>query len=179
MAITNSRVLEALYKISKVETGSLEVIDLLKNLRSDEIDKNFLFVYGSLRKKQYNYERIRAAFGNDSLVYIATTEIKYATMYDMGSYPACTGGGYYTRVVGEVMYCSDEVFKAIKDMEEGAGYRKIDTHFYSDDNRTIFLPYYIAGRELLQQIYEYPEKFNHVESGDWCKYLMATKVEGE
>ncbi len=160
------------------EEGSKGVLNILPGLPKETYINNFLLVYGSLRKKQYNYLRLRHNFGKESFVYIDTVEISNARMFDLGDYPVTTGGAYNDIVIAEVMYCSNKVFKTIQAMEEGAGYRKIETGFWTRDKGwkskgPTEISYYIAGKRLFEELTQ--AKYPRVESGDWVKYLTAVE----
>ena len=86
------------------------IITLLDKLVFTAYSNNFIFVYGSLRKDQYNYDRIRRQFGDDSFIHIDTLEMRNVKMYDLGEYPAVTTAKYEDIVVGDLMYCSDEAY---------------------------------------------------------------------
>lgn len=157
--------------------------DYLVRFYSTTSPKNFLFVYGTLRKGQYNYTKLKALFGDKSIESIYTTESTYADLYDLGNYPVMIESkGSYT-VIGEVIYCNDEVIKAIKEMEEGVGYKSEAVFLWlkgfgeKKEWKIISMPCYVAGIELQEQVEKNPYKYPRIFSGDWYKYLKAVEIE--
>lgn len=183
MALENSRLIEAIEKLKDSESGSKEIMELIANTRlSFSEEDNFLLVYGSLRKGQFNYKRIRSSFGTDSFIYLSTTKLQYSVLHDLGNYSALLGASYLKEVVVEIMYCSDKVAKAIKDMELDAGYRKTTYNMFLTTElgsmRGVTFSYYIADRDLCKEVTDNPLIYPLVECGDWVKYLKSTQVAG-
>lgn len=175
----DEKIKEALSEI-KGEEGSKEIMEnLLPSLGKLAFDRNFILVYGTLRKKQYNYERIRHVFGKNSLIYIGDTRLDYHRMYDLGNYPAIIPGGSKSIVV-ELMFCNDDVYKAINEMETSAGYSKdsqvIWVKISNNTLRTAWLNLYTASPKLITTIMKEKDRFPLIESGDWVKYLRATEA---
>ncbi len=179
MAIQNDKLKSALSSI-KGEEGSNEIVKLFGDLSYEDFTENFAFVYGSLRKGQYNYERIRNVFGINDFVYITQAKINNHKIYDLGNYPAIVTSVYNSNpVVGDIMYCSDKVIDAIDLMETSAGYKKDEIRVWVEDKsgimRTCQLTYFVAGNQLTNMIFGNREEYPAIESGDWNKYLMATQ----
>lgn len=174
MAITNENLLIALSKFKTTKDPSI-VLLALADTTEDQYEKNFLIVYGSLRKNQYNYHALRKEYGRDSLVFIKSEEIEYAKLYDLGMYPAVLRGIYYDRVIGDIMYCNDKVFKVIEEMELNSGYKTSTMRLYertsSGSMKTIPLTYYAADAKLERMIIYNTTQYPQVESGDWSSYL--------
>lgn len=180
--MTNNIKDEELLKLLSLDVGSKErqlILGRLADLPNEEFKNNFIFVYGSLRKDHYNYQKIRNMFGKNSLIYITDQKIEYAKLYDLGSYPAIIRAGYNDRVVGEIMYCSNEVYKAIEEMELGSGYIKDNTNIfirtYYGSLRCTWITYYSAGIELTKSIKNNVVKYPLVTSGDWSDYLLGVE----
>lgn len=146
---------------------------------SPHLDR-FLFVYGSLRQDQYNYERMIAQFGKENFVFIHSGYANSFRLYSMGAYPVAVEDDYRYQIQGEIFYCSPEVANAIKNMELGAGYKASNGLVWLKTSpkveRSMFCRKYVAT-EMLKDIvkkntYMYPE----VKSGNWVKYIMQTNA---
>ena len=186
MAITNKPLQEAI-DLFLTDKTNIEyrnnILECMKNCSALSYEHNIIFVYGTLRRGQYNYDKIRTLFGDNSLVYLDTTRLSYLKLYDLGNYPAIIRGNHYDKVLGEVMYCTDEVFQAIKHMEIEAGYEETTSTYYSNTSsgslRAMYLTLFTAGDKLVTLIYKHKSPYRRIECGDWSVYLMLTKEEVE
>ena len=79
-----------------------------------------LFVYGSLRRAEYNHARVNQWVPGEVLAHIADGYITDAALHNLGVYPALVAGG--GRVIGEVYDVPQHLFNYINSMEVGAGY---------------------------------------------------------
>jgi gamma-glutamylcyclotransferase (GGCT)/AIG2-like uncharacterized protein YtfP len=177
MAIEKDKIIESLIAFKTgIITGD-NFVEVLSEEHEDEYSKNILFVYGSLRKDNYNFKRILANYGKDSLIYIKDFTVNFIKMYDFGDYPCVMNASYDDKVHGEILYCNDEAFAAIKAMEEGAGYI-LSNHFHRlevvNKWNSVRIPYYQAGFRLSNVIRTNKDLYPKIEIGDWNKYLMQT-----
>lgn len=80
-----------------------------------------LLTYGSLRKDEYNYERVRNIYGQGSMTFKKQVKLEGFDMYDLGlGYPAIyPGKGVITC---DLMEISDNAYLYIKYIELGSGY---------------------------------------------------------
>jgi len=173
MAIKNEIILAALEEFKKDRDGD-KVISALTKTTVDEYCRNFLVVYGSLRKGEYNFKRVISKYGKNSFAYIRSHDITFAELYDLGDYPAIIRGIWGDVVVGDIMYCSDEVFSMIEEMELNSGYRHATTRVYDPTLGSIkvcVLPYYEAEPGLRNRIASQSALYPRVKSGDWSVYL--------
>lgn len=165
------------------EATVTRIKEYLVKLYGVDAPKNFFFVYGTLRKGQYNYNKLKALFGNESIESLYTTTADYAGLYDLGNYPVMLETRGSMKVTGEVIWCNDKVSKAIKDMEEEAGYTTSDVFLWLRDFgvkgewKVISLVTYVAGKELQEKVEKNSNKYPRIYSGDWCKYLKAVEPE--
>lgn len=81
-----------------------------------------LLVYGTLRQDEYNYDRVRGAFGPNSLKKVGETEVHGYRMHNLGFYPAVVKATESDKIVCDVMEASDKALAFIDAMEKGAGY---------------------------------------------------------
>lgn len=126
-----------------------------------------LFVYGSLRKGQYNH--IRYEIDMRRLVFLGMGKTKPEfTLVDFGPYPGLYAGGS-TAVVGELYELDAEhhMAKCIEYMEVGAGYRQQDITL--EDGRVV-TAYVQRG-----SIPSYCKK--RCTSGDWNAHHIPTEHE--
>jgi gamma-glutamylcyclotransferase (GGCT)/AIG2-like uncharacterized protein YtfP len=111
-----------------------------------------LYVYGSLRKGGYNFDRFK---NGNNLNYIKTEVIKGWSLYSFGSYPAIIPGENSLTV--DIVEADKDTYRNIVNMELGANY-KIDTvngypiFVYNDNKIDKYRPL--------------------VYSGDWIKYKI-------
>lgn len=158
-----------------------KVLDFLKDKMYHTLSNNFIFVYGSLRKNEYNFRRINHNYGDASLMYICDAKLSYMKLYDAGEYPIAVNtindrniANKESTLYGEIMFCTNNARKAIDSMETSAGYNSIcrgvrimeNNETYKD--QIVLLDCYIAGG-VLEDIAV--KNFKVVESGDWSKYL--------
>lgn len=113
-----------------------------------------LYLYGSLRLNQYNYEHFIRIFGKENFQHIKTDKISGWDLYSLGSYPTVIKGSNHLTV--DVFNVSKEVYENIKSMELGAGYHEHTL----DDGGIIYYREYP------------PSNKSKIEHGDWSKYLI-------
>lgn len=172
-------------------TGIEILITNVEDISNNTIDKNFLFVYGSLRKDQFNYNRLRKIYGKKNIQYLFTCKSDYLRLYDLGNYPAVIekGTSFSDFIIGDLLYISEDVSKFIKDMEEEAGYTASSTMLWFRDERerpkAKRFTIYTAGGSLAKQIEDNKIKYPQILNGDWIKYydgcspIIELKVETE
>jgi gamma-glutamylcyclotransferase (GGCT)/AIG2-like uncharacterized protein YtfP len=115
--------------------------------------------YGTLRRPDYNYQRMVNLFsyGPKSYLYIRTQRIRGFEMYDLGSYPAIKHAEESKSIVVDIFEISDRAHNYIHCMETGAGY-------YEDE-------IYIDNFLCKIFVYKYPTNQSPViESGDWISH---------
>lgn len=84
-----------------------------------------ILAYGTLRKHDYNFSRIKEQFGEDSIKYIEDIEIPGFKMVNLGFYPAVTSvEDQNSKIKCEVLEVSSEAAGFIDTMEWGAGYQR-------------------------------------------------------
>jgi gamma-glutamylcyclotransferase (GGCT)/AIG2-like uncharacterized protein YtfP len=142
------------------------------------LSNNFLFVYGSLRKDEYNYNRIRTNYGGDSFMYICSASVNQISLYDAGSYPIGIGeslkdGSF--KLAGDLMFCSNNARNSIDTMELSAGYKICSksinvetTTFNNKSSEILLIDTFVADKSLEKYA---KENYKLVTSGDWTKYL--------
>ena len=125
-----------------------------------------IFVYGSLRRDEYNHSRVNA-WTEGKLTHVADGVIEDAELVNLGSYPAIVEGT--GQVVGEVYDVPEELFKMIDGMERGAGYikrdvlvwwKEIDRNYNGDGNPLEASAYFYANPNDIADLPRIP-------SGDW------------
>lgn len=121
----------------------------------------FVAVYGSLRNKEYNFRRFEKYFPK-GIKFLETYMIPGFELYDLGSYPGIKESNKDQLLTVDIMDCSWDCYKAIENMELGAGYvaKKVTIE---DKDCVIFI--YLGN----------PTK--KVDSGDWSSYLKAKQQE--
>lgn len=183
MAIEDEKLKDLLSKVdpnnpSKEDSKAISI--RLDQMSSDQYSKNFIIVYGSLRKGQYNYNRMKDMFGDKSFIHIRNEIIQYAMLYDLGEYPAACHASYRHSIKGELMYCNDDVYKYIKDMELGAGYIETQASVFKRTQMgsmsCTFITYYEAGVQLTNMIRANPNLYPIVGSGDWVDYIQGVEA---
>lgn len=113
---------------------------------------NRIAVYGSLRRKCYNYERCLKGYEPVGTI----IEWGYE-MLDLGSYPAIIKGK--GEVFFEIYEVDEHIAIGIERMELGAGYTPASMH--TDWGDAVF---YVMENK--------PERATEVKGGDWVKYLI-------
>lgn len=120
-------------------------------------------VYGSLRHEEYNFERFKNIFGED-IKFLKTDTIYGAKLYDLGSYPGINiTNDMSDSLTIDVLEVSEKCFKALNNMEIGAGYSPKDI-FVGDDSCVIWVYNTILDGKKSQ-----------VKHGDWSKFLKEKK----
>ncbi len=113
-----------------------------------------IFIYGSLKRNEYNYSRF---LDDPKTKFLRVGILKGYVLYDLGSYPtAVKEKGSY--ILGEIFSVSDKVFNRISNMETHAMYSRGRINkvyfFYMDKNRIknygvkigLFWSYKLYGR---------------------------------
>lgn len=124
-----------------------------------------IFVYGTIRKGDYNHHRSL----NGGHEFIGEGILTGYQMYNLGSYPMITPTGNASHeIVGEVYKISDNDANFINRMEMGAGYYPIRVTINMKDGTTR-----TAIAYAMELGYEYYKKQTLIPSGDWIKYKEA------
>lgn len=118
-----------------------------------------LLVYGSLREGDYNFDRIKSYFGEDSIKKIGEKTLTGYSIFNLGSYPGLnkTNNEEHS-VLFDIVEVKDNAYEFIQGMELGAGYteEKLDDYIF----------------------YVYDHKFDEKDriiSGDWLKFKKERK----
>lgn len=111
-----------------------------------------ILVYGSLREDEYNFDRIKEAFGDESIKKVGETEVAGYKMHNLGSYPGINKGTQEDKIVCDILEVNDEAARFIERMELGAGYAQEEAQG---------LPIYV----MRSSVAHYPA----VSSGNWKK----------
>lgn len=84
-----------------------------------------ILVYGSLRKEEYNYNRILDYFGVASIRVVEENKVVEGfEMFNLGPYPAIYPNPD-KKIICDLIEVTEEVDEFIYDMEIGAGYEQI------------------------------------------------------
>lgn len=163
------------YRTELTERSRARLLLTLQTLDYALYDKRFLIVYGSLREGEYNYNRLRCIFGTEELFYVADCEVQDYAMYSvLDNYPAAIYTDQSSDIIeGQILGMSERVYKAIKDMEESAGYElysEIASCNISKHQFRIKMDLFVATPKLEKVV----EKFPKVKSGNWSDYLRET-----
>jgi gamma-glutamylcyclotransferase (GGCT)/AIG2-like uncharacterized protein YtfP len=128
-------------------------------------NKNYILVYGTLRRgdqntsrdKVYNFNR----FGGQK--YIETLRLKGFSLYSLGPYP-CVVEDKSGEITIELHEIENESLNYIDSMESGAGYDKQIVEIKSKElkNKVFAGIYYYHSEDLPTRI-----KNNMIKSGDW------------
>lgn len=124
-----------------------------------------IFVYGSLRPGQYNFDRVNAWIKGQVLRPVASGMIVGYRLYSLGAYPALkiVGGSPGDLVVyGDVLECPPMLFDWIDRMEKGADYKPVEVSVLQQG----------TSEELTATAWLYRGDVDDaplVESGDWLK----------
>ena len=114
---------------------------------------NKVFVYGSLKKGFYNYERC----GLDKAKFIGKGILKGYKMYSLGSYP-CIVADEKSQVYGEIYeYTDKQTEERIKNMELSAGYIEVEVQ--------------VGTVKALTYVMEKAPKYYNpkpITKGEWC-----------
>ena len=99
-----------------------------------------IFVYGSLKRNEYNYPRF---LDDPKTNFLGEKTVDEFTLYSLGSYPTAveSKGGY---IVGEMFSVTNKIFERIKSMELTAGYKMIlvdDCYMFYMDKKKLNLDY--------------------------------------
>lgn len=126
-----------------------------------------LFVYGSLRRGQYNHVRYSIDMRRCQFVGMGKTKPAF-TLVDFGQYPGLYVGGK-TAVTGELYEVPDghPMLLDIERMEVGAGYKRVELTL--EDGRVVTA---YAQSGVIPSYY--PKR---VEGGDWAKHHVPTEGE--
>jgi|688.fasta_scaffold771024_2 gamma-glutamylcyclotransferase (GGCT)/AIG2-like uncharacterized protein YtfP len=117
-----------------------------------------ILVYGSLREGDYNFERVKNLFGEDSIKKIGEKTLSGFAIFDLGHYPGLNETGNEDhKVLFDVLEVNEKAFNFIQRMELGAGYNEkmVD--------------------DLTMYVYNYTLDPNtRVLSGDWITHKKET-----
>ena len=126
------------------------------------------FVYGTLRKGFYNYDRILK--GNVDKIVNAT--IDGYDMFSLGYYPGIVKGS--NKIVGEVIYVKPSKYLQMVqclDQLEGYNPKKKNYSLYLREIKKVTLE---NGEQIDAYVYIYNQKTNEnhklIENGDWASY---------
>lgn len=124
-----------------------------------------LFVYGSLRRGEYNHARVNTWVAGEKLTHIANGWIQGAALYNLGAYPAIKAASGSSRVIGEVYDVPRRLFSHINSMEVGAGYESRPVQVVGHNNIADM------GETPIEALaYFYTGQVNpktRIHSGDW------------
>lgn len=120
---------------------------------------NYILVYGSLRKGEYNFNSFKSLFG-DEFKYVKTMQINGYDLFSLGAYPAIKEGK--GDLIVDLINCSDECKNSIDRMELGAGYTR---HIIEIDKNITATLYVYLGNPSTERIV----------SGDWSEHLKKEK----
>ena len=137
----------------------------MDELKAEEGYK-YIAVYGSLRKGCYNYASFIRHYGTENLRYIKTMIIRGFKLYNLGAYPGIKIGLPEDALVIDIMKASDDVYKRILRMEQGAGYEELSLN----------LPGYMEPIPIFLYKYFIYEK-QWVKSGDWVEHIETLEKE--
>lgn len=122
-------------------------------------DKVKILVYGTLRKGQYNFDRINNNFGSGAIKKVSERIIEGFKMVSINDwYPAIIyNGDKHQTIVVEEVEVTPEAKIFIDRMEAGAGYaiKKVD------------------GLDIYCYVNDYFKPEQRIESGDWVKYIES------
>lgn len=120
-----------------------------------------ILVYGTLRKGQYNFDRILKNFGSDSIKKVSEKVIEGFKMYSIHDwYPAIVyTGNQEDKIIAEEIEVSPEAKGFVDKMEAGAGYiikqvDGLDIYCILEDDMDDGLT-------------------GEIESGDWVEYIES------
>ena len=119
-------------------------------------------VYGSLRKNEYNHNRMIDNYGEQSIIYEKTVEIDGYNLYSLGSYPGVKHGD--GKLTVDVLLVEDAVYSIIWNMEKNANYSQVVVTV--DDRNCIIFTYNGKVNEK-----------NLVKSGNWSEHLKLQEQE--
>lgn len=122
--------------------------------------------YGSLRVGQYNYKRFKEYF-EDNLKYQATNTFCGFKMFGVKGVPypfVVKTDNPKDSIEVDTMICNKECASTIDDMEEGAGYIKVN-----HNSGTIYV---VDQKKLSPNAY-------HIESGNWLMEMKKLQTENE
>ena len=139
------------------------ILKIFEKKDTEPTTKDYFFIYGSLRKGEYNHyimEKCSELMG--------LTKIKGFKLISLGSYPAIIPtGDKKDLVVGEVFKINDfNIINRVDGMELGAGYKRTMQKVRLDGDKKIKVIFY----EYKKSISEYDLINSVVKSGDWVKF---------
>lgn len=117
---------------------------------------NYVLVYGSLRKGEYNYDRFQQYYPNQ-IQYLETFTVKGFDLYSLGPYPAIIPGK--GELVVDLLLVSDAAKEGMDDMELGAGYI-IETIELDNKDADIYI---YNNTDYIKN------NCHQIKSGDWLK----------
>ena len=116
-----------------------------------------MFIYGSLRKGQFNYWRLMLQHYAE----IQGRATINAKMFSLGEFPAIKLDKE-SKVVGELMYIHEGITKLIDAMELDAGYDKVAVIVDNEGEKVVAFTY------VMNYVPRWAET---VKSGDWVKHI--------
>jgi gamma-glutamylcyclotransferase (GGCT)/AIG2-like uncharacterized protein YtfP len=135
--------------------------------------KNYLFVYGTLRK---NFDLQLKQKVSSELEYLGKAKVE-GMLYDIGDYPGAIKTKSGNEIVGDVFLVSDpeKVFK-ILDKYEGYSSDKVDTSEFVRTRNKVQLK---SGKQLNAWIYWYNNELEgkpRIKYKDYFNYLKTKKT---
>lgn len=126
------------------------------------------FIYGSLRRGEYNHERFRG-FGT---YYRGTGNVHGALLKSLGSYPAVVPSPDLSDIVkGEIYDLPEDLHKVILKMENGAGYIYFPVQVHVEANAEE-QPEKTVPIDASLYMFRTPaliERIPAIKGGDWTK----------
>lgn len=122
-----------------------------------------IFVYGSLRPSQYNFDRVNNWIEGEVLKPVTRAILPGFELVNLGVYPAIVPEGD-SDVVGDILECPPELFANIDAMERGAGYKVVELKAEALTRPDVFEVFVWVPRNP-DALANYPR----VLSGDWAK----------
>ncbi len=135
--------------------------------------KDYLFVYGTLRKN-YNLKLKKQV--KDELLYVGKARVG-ASLYDLGRYPGAVKNSGGNEIIGDVFLLSDpeKVFRILDEYEGYLEDEVIDSEFIRKRNRVKL----DSGKNINAWIYWYnfdPENKVKIRHKDYLKYLKNKNI---
>ncbi len=119
-------------------------------------------VYGSLRKNEFNYNRMIDNYGEESIIYEKTVEIDGYNLYSLGSYPGVKHGE--GKLTVDVLLVEENCYNIIFNMERNANYSH---SFVNIDNKSCMI--FVYNGKVNEK--------NLVKSGNWSEHLKLQETE--
>jgi gamma-glutamylcyclotransferase (GGCT)/AIG2-like uncharacterized protein YtfP len=130
--------------------------------RTTEMNKHFVFVYGTLRRGGERAMPIRFP----KSTFIADAKVT-GTLYDLGAYPGLLVNESRSLVIGEVYEVDDDTLAQLDALESSSDYLR----------KRVAIP--VGALSRICWVYEpNPESYSLrtiITSGDWIEYARANK----